>query len=205
MTQPDASQKHSKSKDSQGKRQGLRGLVLAVILLMVASGVWLWKERKLAPSAGAVVGGAPGAALKQAPEFALPDAKGRMVSLSEFRGKAVFVHFWATWCPPCVREVPEFLEFARSQAGKPVQFIAVSLDSSWGDAHRILPESKLPANVVSVLDTESRVADAFGSFQFPETYLLAADHGIFAKFVGPQAWSSEPILASLARAMPATR
>src|SRR5690606_5726762 len=139
---------------------------------------------------------------RPAPAFTLPTAGGEQVSLADYRGKAVFVHFWATWCPPCVHEIPDFLEFARTQRGKPVHFIAISLDDAWPTALKILAEKSLPPNVSSVLDVESKVPDSFGSFQFPETYLISADQRIIGKYVGAQDWQSHPIQAALEHALP---
>jgi thiol-disulfide isomerase/thioredoxin len=128
---------------------------------------------------------------KDAKPFVLKDAQGKTHQLSDFKGKAVIVHFWASWCPPCLDEIPQWLEAAKKFEGKPIQWIAISLDESWEDAHKILPESSLPKNVVSLLDIEKKVPDEYGSFQFPETYMLTKDHRVATKWVGAQLWTGE--------------
>src|SRR5699024_5525013 len=102
---------------------------------------------------------------------------------------------------PCVHEIPAFLEFARGFVGKPVHFVAVSLDDDWAKAHTILRETALPPNVISVLDVEKAVSDAFGSYQFPETYLLTQDLRIYDKYVGAQDWKNGRIPQDLAKTL----
>lgn len=114
----------------------------------------------------------------------------KTVWLEDFRGKPILLHFWATWCPPCVEEIPELLDFARSLDGKgPLVILAVSLDRQWEEALQIFPSQKeLPSNVVSVLDADLRSSELYGSYQFPETYLLDKELKIVTKWVGPQNW-----------------
>jgi peroxiredoxin len=62
----------------------------------------------------------------QAPDFALRDLRGRTVRLSDFRGKVVLVNFWATWCPPCLAEVPELVRWQREHGGRGLQVVGVT-------------------------------------------------------------------------------
>lgn len=130
---------------------------------------------------------------KSAPSFELERADGSQLKLSSLKGQPVIVHFWAKWCPPCVHELPEFLAMMRRLKDQPVQAIAISLDPNWEDAHQVLKEKDLPPSVTLLIDPKSAVSDAFGSFQFPETYLLDRDLNIVEKWVGPQDWAGEGI------------
>src|SRR5690349_952357 len=65
------------------------------------------------------------------PDFQLPDAAGHMVSLSQQRGHPVLLNFWATWCPPCVDEVPSLEDLASRLRGTDLRMLAVSVDDSW--------------------------------------------------------------------------
>jgi peroxiredoxin len=60
----------------------------------------------------------------------LPDADGVTHTLSDWRGKVLVVNFWATWCPPCVKEIPEFSAVSRHFSDQPVQFVGLSIDSA---------------------------------------------------------------------------
>jgi peroxiredoxin len=61
-----------------------------------------------------------------APQFALKDARGRIVRLKDYRGKIVVINFWATWCAPCLAEIPEFVRMRRSYRNQGVQIIGVT-------------------------------------------------------------------------------
>src|SRR5690606_15647461 len=95
--------------------------------------------------------------------FTLKDAGGRPHSLADYKGQVVLLHFWATWCPPCVEEIPALMDFARGLEGKPFRLLLVGLDETWEQAHTVLPKEGLPANVVALLDPESEVPEAYGS------------------------------------------
>jgi cytochrome c biogenesis protein CcmG/thiol:disulfide interchange protein DsbE len=135
---------------------------------------------------------------RPAPPVELKGSDGKPHRLEDLRGNAVIVHFWASWCPPCLAEIPEWLALAERWKGKPVRFMAISLDKGWEDALKILPDTRLPENVVSVLDTTGKLPDLFGTYQYPETYLLNRELKIVSKWVGPQDWTQTEINAAIA-------
>jgi peroxiredoxin len=127
---------------------------------------------------------------REAPDFSLKDSSGQVHTLQEGRGKLVLVHFWASWCPPCLQEAPDFLEFAAKYQDRPLQIFAISLDEKWSDAEKVLASKKLPKNIISLLDPTTKVPEAYGTYQFPETYLITSDGHILTKWVGVQPWSA---------------
>jgi cytochrome c biogenesis protein CcmG, thiol:disulfide interchange protein DsbE len=129
------------------------------------------------------------------------DVSGKAHTLNEFRGQPIILHFWASWCPPCLSEISQWVEFAETQKGKPIRFIAVSLDTSWKDALKILPSEKLPSNVISLLDVKGELPEEMGTFEYPETYLLDSNLKILTKWVGAQPWSSPQIKAMITEAV----
>lgn len=141
--------------------------------------------------------GSDSAALRPAPSFRLPDDQGRKRTLVEFRGKVIVLHYWATWCAPCLEELPQFVELARKMENRPLVWIAISLDRNWDEAHRYLKPEKLPPNLISLLDSENETPKDFGSYQFPETYLITPDLKILSKWVGPQAWDGDRMSAAI--------
>lgn len=62
------------------------------------------------------------------PEFNLPDLSGRQHNISEWRGKVLVINFWATWCPPCLKEIPDFVALQAQYADKGLQFIGIALE-----------------------------------------------------------------------------
>jgi peroxiredoxin len=96
--------------------------------------------------------------------------EGTKVDLSNLRGKIVLVHFWATWCPPCVDELPELNAFWQKYKNNPsIALYSVSEDPSWEaiDEFRKLHPFDLPL----YRDPDAKTAHKFGSIKFPETYI----------------------------------
>lgn len=162
------------------------GIVLLIALVLLIAGAALYMGSK---SGGDVA--ADGS--KRAPTFQLPRANGEILDLAKWKDEIVIVHFWAAWCPPCIPEIPEILDAAKKlpkdKTGRAIHWVLVSQDPNWEKAHSIVKEETLPENVSLVLDSEAKVSDLFGSYQFPETYLINRDGGLSAKWIGAQAWS----------------
>lgn len=138
--------------------------------------------------------------IREAPDFDLPDSLGKRHSLTQFQGNAVILHFWASWCPPCLEEIPQWVELANAYKNRPIQLVAVSIDRTWSEALKILPSEKLPSNIMSLLDSEGKLPDLFGTYQFPETYLIDRNRKIRMKWVGPQNWNSNEIRSQIEHA-----
>ena len=125
----------------------------------------------------------------RAPEFRLPSLEGKSVGLSDFRGKVVMVHFWATWCPPCVEEMPTLDKLSREFTGKNFQLLAVSADEGGADTvSAFMTRNRLSIPVL--LDTERTVAGLYGTFKFPETYILDGQGIVRYKAIGPRDWGN---------------
>jgi thiol-disulfide isomerase/thioredoxin len=131
-------------------------------------------------------------------EFALKDAAGRVWSLNDAGERPVVLHFWASWCAPCIEEFPAFVRFAEKMGPQGVQFVAVSLDRTWSDAQKVIP-TKLPEGLKILIDPDSRVANQYGSYQFPETYLMSSKREIVMKWVGSQKWEGPQLEAFIGR------
>ncbi|HMO49068.1 MAG TPA: TlpA disulfide reductase family protein [Rubrivivax sp.] len=103
-----------------------RALLVGIGVLAAAGGAW-WQARRAAPSSAAAAGAAGGA---DAAFWALrlPRPEGGELVLADFRGQPLLVNFWATWCPPCIKELPEIDRFARSHASR-LKVVGLALDN----------------------------------------------------------------------------
>ena len=124
----------------------------------------------------------------QAPEFRLSTVDGKQISLSDFRGKIVMVHFWATWCPPCVEEIPTLERVYRSFLGKDFELLAVNVDEGGAEAvTSFMQRNRLTLHVL--LNPGGSVAKSYGTFKLPETYILDRNGIVRYKVIGPANWS----------------
>ncbi len=123
----------------------------------------------------------------QAPAFRLPSLDGRTVSLGELRGKVVILHFWATWCPPCMAELPSLLRFGKGLDPEKFVLLAVCVDNEDPARIRAFLRSWGP-DLPVCLDPGGRVARRFGTYRYPETYILDPRGVIARKIIGQGDW-----------------
>jgi peroxiredoxin len=186
----------------RGRLALIIGIAIIGIAIIALGGIFILTGR-FEPLSGQ--GGAPSSGLRrQAPGFALKDASGKVHRLEDFKNTPVIIHFWASWCPPCLDELPRWAELAIHYQKKRIQLIAISLDQKWEDAQKVMPSDKLPPGLLSLLDSRQDVPDKYGTYQYPETYLLDRDHRIVEKWVGPQNWESEKIRSFIDRLIAAS-
>lgn len=134
---------------------------------------------------------APGTAFSPAPSFSLKDAAGRKVSLSEFKGKVVFIDFWATWCPPCRISLPAVERLYTDYQGKPVQVLGLNLDEDAESVMRFLKKKEIPYPVLFA--GESDIASQYGVSGIPHFALVDSQGRLVNEWAGyapgfPQEW-----------------
>ncbi len=123
----------------------------------------------------------------RAPEVRLQSTDGKTVSLADYRGKVVLVHFWATWCPPCVEEIPTLDRFYRQIVGTDIEVLAISVDGNANALKTFLEKNKVHFPVLR--DPGSVTAGSYGTLKLPETYVIGRDGIVRYKVVGPRDWS----------------
>ncbi len=131
----------------------------------------------------------------QAPDFTVSDGQ-KTVTLSQFRGKPVVLNFWATWCAPCIEEVPSIVALQKEMGDK-IVILAVSIDVD-NDAYTNFTRKRMPG-VLTVRDGDQKVASLFGTYGWPETYIIDRDGVIRRKLIGAQDWTSADMIDYLTK------
>ena len=127
-----------------------------------------------------------------APDFTLSDSS-TTVQLASYRGRVVLLNFWATWCAPCIEEMPSLIALHHDQPS--LAIIAVSIDRFEDPYNRFL--ARHPMDLILVRDPNQKAADLYHSEKWPETYVIDRQGVIRRKFIGAQDWSSPEIRAYL--------
>jgi len=120
------------------------------------------------------------------PAFDLEGDGGRAIRLADLRGKVVVVNFWATWCPPCVEELPSLDRFARTYGPRGVEVVAISVDDDVKLYRDFLQARNL--SLRTVRDPSKSVAMQYGTFKYPETYIADRQGHLVRKIVGGADW-----------------
>ena len=126
---------------------------------------------------------------RPAPELTLSGKDGARRRLSDYRGRPVLLHFWATWCPPCKAELPALLALGREldrEGGARV--LALATDADWDDVSRFFG-GHVPPEVVR--DESGAAAKAFEVSVLPDTYLIGAGGALLQRYAGARDWSSD--------------
>ena len=122
------------------------------------------------------------------PEFSLATPEGKKVSLKDFRGKTVFLNFWATWCAPCREEMPAMEKLYQEYKNKNFVVLAVNVKDRKQEALNFVKELKLTYPVA--FDPEAQVAALYGAWGLPTTYLIGPKGEGLARGWGPAEWYS---------------
>jgi cytochrome c biogenesis protein CcmG/thiol:disulfide interchange protein DsbE len=161
------------------KRNAIVFVMLAVVIMgMLAAGSYLDRSRKHGPVK--LVGDVHNV---PAPDFELPSLDGRKVKLSDFRGQAVLLNFWATWCSPCKIEMPWFVDLQKQYGKDGLVVLGVAMDDT--ESTKIAEFAhELGVNYPVLLGTD-RVSDDYGDVRaLPTTFYIDRNGTIVAKAVG---------------------
>jgi peroxiredoxin len=126
-------------------------------------------------------------------EFALPDPKGRIIRISEFRRKIVFLNFWTTWCYACVIEMPAMEKLHKEFKDRDFVMIAINLQEPAERVKQFFKGHKL--TFTALLDTEGRIGAEFAIRAIPTTYILDKEGRIIGKALGPREWDGDQAMA----------
>jgi len=139
-------------------------------------------------------GSHPGNIDKPAPQFVMGDGT-RTVDLSKLRGRVVVLNLWATWCAPCIEELPSLLALQKQMPE--LSIVAVSMDQDPDVYKRFLVEHHV--DLLTVRDEDQKVNALYGTVQIPETYIIDKQGVLRRKFIGAQVWTSPEITSYLSK------
>jgi cytochrome c biogenesis protein CcmG, thiol:disulfide interchange protein DsbE len=132
----------------------------------------------------------------QAPDFTVQDSQTK-ITLSQYRGQVVVLNFWATWCPPCVEEIPSLVEMQKRMKSKGVTVIAVSVDVDENAYKQFVKDHNV--NLLTVRDPNQKSNQLYGTFKFPETYVIDRKGIMRRKFIGGVDWTEPEITEFLGK------
>ncbi len=164
-----------------------RVLVVLACLLLTAGAA---QARELKPFQGEPV----------PPPLALPDLNGKPHHLADYRGKVVLVNFWATWCPPCVHEMPSMQRLKEKMAGKPFAILAVDMAESEADVKKFLTKVKVDFTIL--MDRDGKALQRWKVFAFPTSFLIGPDGKISHALFGALEWDSEEVMRIIEGLLP---
>lgn len=146
--------------------------------------------------AGCYSGSRPPRIGSKAPDFAITDSD-RTVDLNQFHGQVLVLNFWATWCPPCVEEMPSLVEMQRRMKAKGITVLAVSVDVDQNAYRQFLKDHNV--NLLTVRDPGQKASNLYGTFKFPETYVIDRNGVMRRKFIGAVDWTEPDITEFLGK------
>lgn len=165
--------------EAAAPRSKLTITLVSIIILIVTFGIVWLQSAKYEPL---TVG-------KEAPDFSLPNLEEKTVRLSDYRGKVVFLNFWATWCKPCREEMPSMDVLYKNFEREGLVVLAVSID-------RVTTKKDIPPFISSMNLTFPVLVDSWGQTDkryklmgVPETYIIDQQGILREKIIGPRDWT----------------
>ena len=160
--------------------------ILVLVILLGGAIVVAWRMRQ--PHAVDIG--------ETAPDFTLAGLTQGSGSLHDYPRQVVVLNFWATWCPPCVEETPGLERFAEQMRQQGVTVLGVSVDADGTALQNFAADQHLSFPILR--DPDRSLAHRYGTFQFPETYIIDQDGRVAEKLIGPMDWQ-DPRIATFVR------
>jgi peroxiredoxin len=170
-----------------GKEMNYRGIILGLLAFIAVAVLFLLKQNN------SYLTYAPLAARRPAPDFALPSLDGKMVSLSDYKGHVVLVNIWATWCPPCVDEMPSMENLYKEFKDENFEILAVSIDALGANAVRPFMK-KYNLSFPALLDPEATIKTLYQTTGVPESFIVNKEGILVEKVIGPRNWAAPEVV-----------
>jgi peroxiredoxin len=128
----------------------------------------------------------------RAPSFSITADNGKTFTARDFGGKLLLVNFWATWCPPCIEEIPGLNELSRRLGPQGLVILAISQDKDENAYKQFL--EKNPLVFPTVRDPGEDIQLSYGTVQIPESYLIDRTGRVIEKYISSQPWASQRMI-----------
>jgi peroxiredoxin len=128
-----------------------------------------------------------------APDFIFPDLNDSERKLSDYRGKVVFINIWATWCPPCIYEMPSMQRLYDQLKGEDFEILAISIDALGKQVVEPFIQ-KYHLTFPILLDPTGKIKKLYATTGVPESFIVDKNGVLVLKVIGPQEWDSEDAL-----------
>jgi peroxiredoxin len=162
--------------------------ILFLLLVGSISGYFVYREVTRVGQPGVINIG------EKAPDLLLKAEDGSTLKLSDYRGQVIFLNFWATWCEPCVEEMPEMEIMKERFKDRKFKMLAVSVDINWETVKDFYKKYNL--SIPAYLDPGHQATTTFKVYKFPETFIINAD-GYVVKHTWSANWATPQALASM--------
>ncbi len=128
-----------------------------------------------------------------APDFTVTADTGQQITPENFGGKLLVLNFWATWCQPCIEEIPSLNDFQRRFAGSGVVVLGVSVDKDEKAYRNFVAKNRL--SFLTTRDPETKISGDYGTFKYPETYLIDPKGKVVQKIISNADWNDERLVS----------
>ena len=135
---------------------------------------------------------------QEVPNFRF-ELAGRPQELSALRGQVVLLNFWASWCPPCVAEMPSLERLHQRLGGRGLLVLGISVDADSAAYDAFLRSNKI--TFANYRDPERRISTVYGTFMYPETYIIDRQGRLVRKIIGSLEWDDPQVLEFLTRVL----
>jgi len=161
--------------------------IILIVLIIIGIGIIILlqlKDSPFNPSGKPLLGKSV-----PAPDFTFPGLDGKKVSLADYKGKVVLLNIWATWCAPCVAEMPSMEKLYQELKDEDFVLLAVSVDETGTEAVApFMKKHKLGFPVL--LDTVGDIKSLYQVTGIPESFIIGKDGIIIEKIIGPRDWAA---------------
>jgi thiol-disulfide isomerase/thioredoxin len=168
----------------------VRILVVVGVLVAVQAGalaIYFGVQRSRASRSKVEFAAQRSSIVERAPAISATRSDGSAVAITWPASTTRIVHFWGTWCAPCVKELPSLLAFGREMRAQGIEVVAIAVDDDWKDIASFF-KGDIPPEVVVEADGDAR--KRLGVSTLPDTYLVAADGSVIERYHGARDWRS---------------